>query len=772
MRHLVRPRRIPLLFAGVLGVGLVLAFAFGCGRDRGVDPLLPGPSGNVVAGTVVVADGSAAAGVAVTLERVVGGLSATVLHAGNSASRPATARASAPKPEANGANATDAEVRATITDGAGHFAFAGVDAGEYLVTGVARHYQSGYGRVTVEANQTDTTFVNIHLSPTGTFSGLATLQAELNHAGIVVYVTGTSFVAVTNATGRFVMTDVPVGTHEITGTHSGFRDSTISGTLAFAGDSVGLVPMELRLNRNLKPTAGISLSHSGCSFDAVTLNGTGVDLDGSIVRYDWDFEDDGVTDYTSTTSGVVSHLYGTGPHRARLTVRDNDGAFDFKITNFTITALDSVYVSASAPGGGNGSKASPFNTLSAGLAAAASSPSNCSAFVIVSNGTYNETPVFPNDVIVRGGFDPTAWTRIAGSYSIVNVGTSPATAISITSATVSGLDIRAANQTAPGGSSIALRIVASTAGLVFDDCKFTSATAGPGANGTSGTAGTNGSPSSGTAGGAGGTPGGTAGGRGGLGGYGSGGESGESTFGCASGGGGGAASPSCGVAAGNGGPGGGPCSGANGAGGAVGSVGSAGPSGWSPGVGNAGVAGGPGRGGSGGGGGGSSALGPIPCHNYYVGGYGGGGGGGGGMGGSGEGGGNGGASFAVFLYDSSPKFTSCMFTSGTGGAGGAGGNGALGGSGAVGASGSIGSNDAGDGGAGGLGGNGGAGGGGAGGMGGPSVCVAKNSTSSPTLTSPAYNVGNAGSGAAGGTGPIGNGGATGIAGPSGQVVSF
>lgn len=749
---------------------LVLGFAFGCGRDRVIDPLPSSPeAGSVVAGTVLLQNGSPGAGVAVTLERVVNGESATVRQGRELFAPSSRARTPLTSAPTVARTSTAADLRATVSDRSGRFAFAGVDAGDYLVTGVARHYQAGVAHVTVQTVQAETTFVDIHLSPTGTISGSATLENETNHAGIVVYVDGTSFVAVTNAAGRYVMTDVPVGTHRFTGMHAGYRDSSVTGTLSFAGDSVEIAPILLRLDRNLGPTASVSVSNVGCFTNPVTLSGSGSDPDGSIVRYDWDFEDDGVTDYTSTSTGVTTHLYAPGPHRARFTVRDDGGAFDFKITNFTVDGADSVFVSATAPSGGNGSKASPFNSLSAGLAAAGAS--DCGGTVIASNGTYNETIAFPNDVVVRGGFDPSTWTRSAGSYSVVNVGSYPATATGVHSATISGFDIRAANQIAPNGSSIAIEIVDCTSGLVFVDCKFTSAAALPGVNGTSAsTSGTNGAPASSIQGGAAGSPGGTSGGNGGSGGYGGPGLSGDASFACASGGAGGAQSPACGVKAQAGGSGTG-CDGAHGTGGGAG-TGSIGPSGWTPGSGGDGSDGAPGRGGSGGGGGGGSTLGPFPCHNLYMGGYGGGGGGGGGFGRAGLGGTNGGASFAVMLHNSSPRFTSCAFTSGAGGAGGAGGNGTAGGTGGVGAAGTTGSNDAGDGGAGGRGGNGGAGGGGAGGTGGPSVCIAKGGVSNPTITGPTYSVGVPGVGGPGGTGGAANNGANGTTGRSGTVVTF
>ena len=62
----------------------------------------------------------------------------------------------------------------------------------------------------------------------------------------------------------------------------------------------------------------------------VTLNGAAShDLDGFVVKYEWDFTSDGVYDYTSTTSGVTTAQYTqVGTYNATLRVTDDDGLID------------------------------------------------------------------------------------------------------------------------------------------------------------------------------------------------------------------------------------------------------------------------------------------------------------------------------------------------------------------------------------------------------------------------------------------------------------
>ncbi|MCI5227403.1 MAG: PKD domain-containing protein [Candidatus Electrothrix sp. AX2] len=67
----------------------------------------------------------------------------------------------------------------------------------------------------------------------------------------------------------------------------------------------------------------------------------GLDLYGFIKKYEWDFNNDGVFDFTSAGSGVVEHEYTeTGTHTALFRVTDDEGNTD--------TAT--VYITVKAPG--------------------------------------------------------------------------------------------------------------------------------------------------------------------------------------------------------------------------------------------------------------------------------------------------------------------------------------------------------------------------------------------------------------------------------------
>ena len=128
------------------------------------------------------------------------------------------------------------------------FAFPDVSPGTYVLTGIAENHIAGVVRATVKPLTTtalDTTFVDIAMMPTGKFYGTVTLENATNHQSTVVYVDGSSYVAVTNAAGGYVIEGVPVGSWTVRGTHPGYLDRSVNGSIAAAGDSILLTSFQL-----------------------------------------------------------------------------------------------------------------------------------------------------------------------------------------------------------------------------------------------------------------------------------------------------------------------------------------------------------------------------------------------------------------------------------------------------------------------------------------------------------------------------------------------
>jgi len=762
MSHILRPTTLALV--------ALLAVVWGCSTGQfPTEPLdeNPGAEGAVLQGEVLGTEGRPASGAVLALETMREGLTLTVARARTGNHDPVDKAAG---------------VRSAVSDDEGKFIFDGLAAGSYLLTSQLRDH-AGHSRaleILPEAvANAETTFVDIQLTPTGTFLGNAALENAVDHAGTVVFLEGTSYVAVTDAAGDYSLTGVPVGSWPTRAMHSGFRDDNTLGTLNAAGDSVTLAALFLRLESNIPP--GI-LTISASTVPAQTptqFDATAYDNDGTIVLYEWDFENDGIFDWSDPASPACAHVYQDAwYYLAKLRVTDNDGGIALQVV---VVEVDPPLPTAAhvAPDGldsNPGTRNSPVLTIGRGMVVAATLASDS---VYVAQGTYIEVVNLHDTIEIVGGCDRATWQPQVGVYSILTGGPSPMAAGLIDfplQVTVANFEVIATSGTVPGEPSIAVAAVNCTGALRFLNCKFT---AGNGFQGTAGSAGANAIDAEDGRNGFSGdcnltntNPG----GPGGLGAYpgGAGGHGGNQFANGQNGGQGSGGTGPLFTPGANGGatgdPGGDGFS-ASGAGGGVnGSGGLASPTAgggfpyWPATFGDAGAFGGGGSGGGGGGGGGGfqfTLLGDGVGNS-------GGGGGGGGFGGQGGGGGQGGSASIGFLsINSVPTLFDCVITTGQGGDGGAGGDGGFGGNGG---GGGIGANwcigQIGRGGNGGGGGSGGQGGGGAGGWGGPSVGIWSEEGSGPFLSgTTVYNIGNGGSG-----GPGGNpGGQTAPNGESGDI---
>ena len=113
------------------------------------------------------------------------------------------------------------------------------------------------------------------------------------------------------------------------------QDNTLQGLTGAFSFIIDVVQWE----DNNNPDADANGPYNGFFDDFITLDGSGsTDSDGNIILYEWDFEDDGVYDWSSTTSGVVKNRYPAGVYTARLKVTDDDYATDEDTATVTITA--------------------------------------------------------------------------------------------------------------------------------------------------------------------------------------------------------------------------------------------------------------------------------------------------------------------------------------------------------------------------------------------------------------------------------------------------
>lgn len=130
-------------------------------------------------------------------------------------------------------------------------------------------------------------------------------------------------------------------------------NDAVSRDITFTYQQAGTFPAKLEVMNNLgqlatdtctivvagnAPTATANAQPSNGPVPLlVNFTCTATDPDGTIARYEWDFEGDGTYDYTSTTSGSTSFTYQTiGQFEARCRVTDNDGKTAEARTNTTV----------------------------------------------------------------------------------------------------------------------------------------------------------------------------------------------------------------------------------------------------------------------------------------------------------------------------------------------------------------------------------------------------------------------------------------------------
>jgi len=152
----------------------------------------------------------------------------------------------------------------TTTDQNGSFTMSGLAAGIYtLNVSVPDTHAKAVTGVTVLEGQIVTTGT-LQVRKTGDIAGQVTLSDNANPLGIVVFIAGTSFSAMTDAAGNFSMIDVPVGTgYTLVASKTGY-DSSITTVDVVVRSTTTLQPMTL--------TPYVSPATTGSVTGVVTLS--------------------------------------------------------------------------------------------------------------------------------------------------------------------------------------------------------------------------------------------------------------------------------------------------------------------------------------------------------------------------------------------------------------------------------------------------------------------------------------------------------------------
>ena len=86
------------------------------------------------------------------------------------------------------------------------------------------------------------------------------------------------------------------------------------------------------------PVAIAGQDSTGTPGVPLQFSGAGTDEDGTIVKYEWDFDGDGVFEWSSTENGLNTYIYNNeDTYTATLRVTDNDGFTDTDTVELTIS---------------------------------------------------------------------------------------------------------------------------------------------------------------------------------------------------------------------------------------------------------------------------------------------------------------------------------------------------------------------------------------------------------------------------------------------------
>lgn len=173
-------------------------------------------------------------------------------------------------PQALASPNRDLGIYAGVTDHAGRYSIPGVPEGDYLLSAKKGDaYVGGQKSLSVSALLSEVDAGTVLLTPTGSITGLVAFNPpSANMAGVLCFIEGTSFLAVTDATGKYTISSVPLldAGYRIGFSKTGFVPATI-GPVALPTSAVGDTVTAPTV------TLGFTAFQSGAGNVAVTVAG-------------------------------------------------------------------------------------------------------------------------------------------------------------------------------------------------------------------------------------------------------------------------------------------------------------------------------------------------------------------------------------------------------------------------------------------------------------------------------------------------------------------
>ncbi|MDD5092224.1 MAG: carboxypeptidase regulatory-like domain-containing protein, partial [Candidatus Wallbacteria bacterium] len=232
--------------------------------------------------------GEQKAGLTVIAEQVLGGQAASVRYASS-------------KKQASGV------FYYTQSKDNGYFEIKDVPYGEYFVKAMRGSTTVGHA-MNVAVRQMAVTIQDIQITPTGNIAGVADLSGTPT-SGVLVFLSGTSYLAMTNDNGCFTLSDIPLGTYTLEVLIGGFYPYASSVTIS----QIGTTQLPETISLETYPAA-----EQGAVSGTVTLGGS--PLPGAEVSFYYG----GSFVAMELTDGAGEYLV-TGLAPATYTARARDG---------------------------------------------------------------------------------------------------------------------------------------------------------------------------------------------------------------------------------------------------------------------------------------------------------------------------------------------------------------------------------------------------------------------------------------------------------------
>lgn len=230
----------------------------------------------------------------------------------------------------------------TTADASGHFELDGLAPGRYTVTARAGQWAGVCSGVEVTARAA--TSITVDLTPTGTLTGTATRGSGTGNTGILVWVVGTSYVAVTNDSGKYTINSVPVGSnYTVMATAPGYSVGQQTGVAVAAATTTTVPAIALVSTANhapvitdMQPAGGTNAAKG----EAVAVTVTASDADGDTLSYVW-----------SATNGALSgsgaSVTWTAPLQAgsftiTCVAQDGKGGLAQSSVTYTVTEVNVI----------------------------------------------------------------------------------------------------------------------------------------------------------------------------------------------------------------------------------------------------------------------------------------------------------------------------------------------------------------------------------------------------------------------------------------------